>query len=348
MGLTKVFVGNLSFKTKDSDLASEFSSAGKVVSANIITRGPRSLGYGFVELESEEEAQKAVVLMNKKNIDTREINVELARPRDEARLAERRNNPIPRRGIRGRGRGGRGRGNFGRGLGGGGAPAQAPPAAGAAPTGQAPPAAAPASGNGGGAPAASGIPVSGGSPNASPSGGGGGRGNYGRGRRYRPRGEYSGEVGAGGDPSNNNLAGPPPRGRGGRGRGRGSRGRGSYQRPYVPKEPSKTTLYVANLPFSVEDDALSNLFKDLKATKAYVVRAKNNRSKGFGFVEFANEEDQQAAHTAAENFTLGDRQLIVKVAMTENNRPDDAKDSNNETSEAQAPEQEKNENQQNP
>eukprot|EP01102_Stenamoeba_stenopodia_P021661 TRINITY_DN87_c0_g3_i1.p2 TRINITY_DN87_c0_g3~~TRINITY_DN87_c0_g3_i1.p2 ORF type:complete len:143 (-),score=52.40 TRINITY_DN87_c0_g3_i1:74-502(-) len=109
---TKVFVGNLSFKTKENELAAEFSSAGKVVSANIITRGPRSLGYGFVELENEETATKAVQLMNKKNIDGRDINVELAKPRDEAKIAEKKaQQATAGEGSRGRGgRGGRGGG----------------------------------------------------------------------------------------------------------------------------------------------------------------------------------------------------------------------------------------------
>jgi len=75
MGPTKVFVGNLSFKTKEGELAEEFSTAGKVITANIITRGYRSLGYGFVEFESEQEAQAALNTLNKKNINGREINV---------------------------------------------------------------------------------------------------------------------------------------------------------------------------------------------------------------------------------------------------------------------------------
>jgi RNA recognition motif-containing protein len=80
---TKVFVGNLSFKTREAELAQEFSAHAKVISANIITRGPRSLGYGFVELESEDEARKAVAAMDKKEIDGRQINVEVAKPREE-------------------------------------------------------------------------------------------------------------------------------------------------------------------------------------------------------------------------------------------------------------------------
>jgi len=85
---TKVFVGNLSFTTKENELAKEFEVAGKVISANIITRGPRSLGYGFVEMENEADANNAVKLLDKKEIDGRPINVEVAKLRDETAPAQ--------------------------------------------------------------------------------------------------------------------------------------------------------------------------------------------------------------------------------------------------------------------
>jgi len=59
-----------------------------------------------------------------------------------------------------------------------------------------------------------------------------------------------------------------------------------------------------------------NLFKDLKVTKAHVVKNRNQRSKGFGFVEFDNEADQKSALTAAEKMVVNQRDLIVKVALT--------------------------------
>lgn len=135
----KVFVGNLSFKTREPQLAQEFSVVGKVVSANIITRGPRSLGYGFVEFETEADANKAVQVMNKKQIDGREINVEVAKPREAAAPAPANGGgaaapaAAPRRG--GYRRYGRGRRR---------APAAAAAAAPAPPGGAAPEAAAPA------------------------------------------------------------------------------------------------------------------------------------------------------------------------------------------------------------
>lgn len=61
------------------------------------------------------------------------------------------------------------------------------------------------------------------------------------------------------------------------------------------KPPSSTTLYVGNLPFSVDDEKLYDLFKDTNPVKAHVVRTRNNLSCGYGFVEYANRDDQQAA-----------------------------------------------------
>jgi len=65
---TKVFVGNLSFKTTADELKAAFETVGKVANANIITRGSRSLGYGFVDFNSDEDANKAVTEMNKKKL----------------------------------------------------------------------------------------------------------------------------------------------------------------------------------------------------------------------------------------------------------------------------------------
>src|SRR3989344_2205015 len=54
---SKVFVGNLSFKTETEALREHFSAAGTVTEANIITRGPRSLGYGFVDFKTPADAE---------------------------------------------------------------------------------------------------------------------------------------------------------------------------------------------------------------------------------------------------------------------------------------------------
>jgi len=77
-------------------------------------------------------------------------------------------------------------------------------------------------------------------------------------------------------------------------------------------------LFVANLPFSVDDAGLLEIFKEFNVAKAHVVRKRNSRSKGFGFVEFSNEADQQKALSATDKKPVQERELIVKVALTEN------------------------------
>ncbi|MBI2601276.1 RNA-binding protein [Candidatus Daviesbacteria bacterium] len=79
----KLFIGNLSWNTTDDSLKSFFAQAGNVVSANVITdrQTGRSRGFGFVEMSSDEEADKAKEL-NGQSLDGREISVNEARPRE--------------------------------------------------------------------------------------------------------------------------------------------------------------------------------------------------------------------------------------------------------------------------
>jgi len=115
---TKVFVGNLSFSVNKEALEKHFAEVGKVLSANVITRGNRSRGYGFVEMSTLEEAEAAVKRFHHQDIESRPVNVEIARPRTAA--PDRENAGRGRGGRGGRGRGGRGRGRGGRGGRGGG------------------------------------------------------------------------------------------------------------------------------------------------------------------------------------------------------------------------------------
>jgi len=75
---TKVFVGNLAFPTTDQALAEAFQDCGTVKSGVVITRGRRSLGYGFVEFESPDAALQAVNSKNNSDFKGRTIKVELA------------------------------------------------------------------------------------------------------------------------------------------------------------------------------------------------------------------------------------------------------------------------------
>jgi cold-inducible RNA-binding protein len=79
----KIFVGNLSFDTTSADLEALFSQAGTCESAAVITDRAtgRSRGFGFVEMSSSSEAQKAITDLNGKDLQGRTLNVSEARDR---------------------------------------------------------------------------------------------------------------------------------------------------------------------------------------------------------------------------------------------------------------------------
>ena len=78
----KLFVASLSFKIRDDHLLDIFTAVGNVVSAKvIIDRDGRSRGYGFVEMSSEEEAQKAISILNGSSHFGREIVVNKQQPK---------------------------------------------------------------------------------------------------------------------------------------------------------------------------------------------------------------------------------------------------------------------------
>jgi len=83
---TKLFVGNLSFKTTEEQLQDAFSKAGKVVSVAIPTDRDtgRKRGFGFVEMGTEEEAQNAVRDFNGTMLDGRQITVNPSKPRESS------------------------------------------------------------------------------------------------------------------------------------------------------------------------------------------------------------------------------------------------------------------------
>ncbi len=81
----KLFVGGLSFSTTEDALREAFAAVGPVASASIITDkfSGRSRGFGFVEMENDEDAQKAIDALNGKELDGRTITVNEARPLGE-------------------------------------------------------------------------------------------------------------------------------------------------------------------------------------------------------------------------------------------------------------------------
>lgn len=82
---TKLFVGGLSWGTTDDSLRAAFAECGTVVSAKVMMDKftGKSRGFGFVEMSSEEEAQKGIATYDGKPIDGRVVAVNIARPLED-------------------------------------------------------------------------------------------------------------------------------------------------------------------------------------------------------------------------------------------------------------------------
>jgi RNA recognition motif-containing protein len=99
----KLFVGGIAFSTTSESLRDFFAQSGNVLSANVVTDqfSGQSRGFGFVEMSTAEEAQQAVTMLNGRQLDGRQLKVEVAKPKTDR----------PRGGGGGYG-GGRGRSNW--------------------------------------------------------------------------------------------------------------------------------------------------------------------------------------------------------------------------------------------
>jgi len=255
---TKVFVGNLAFRMTDQALQEAFSECGAVKSGVIITRGRRSLGYGFVEFDSADVASSSVDIMNKKELFGRQIKVEVAKdPSERAQLNGGRNDTTWARGENRKG----------------------------------------------------GI---------SPSGGESGLGG---GETLKPNPPSTVNDPSSPNPNiNNNVN---------NSRGQQMRRRRRKVRKNPPKEkvPSKTTLFVANLPFSVNDEQLKEIFAETNLKDAHVVHTRNGRSRGYGFVEFHNEYDQLNALKVKNKVEVdgnkGKREITVTISNSVSSTPED-------------------------
>jgi len=107
---TKLFVGNLSFNTTEGEVLDLFKQAGNVTSCELIVDKftNKSRGFAFVQMGTQEEANKAVADFNGKELNGRALTVNEARPREER----------PRGDFGGGRGGGGGRRDFGGGRGG--------------------------------------------------------------------------------------------------------------------------------------------------------------------------------------------------------------------------------------
>lgn len=101
-----IYVGNIAYAVTDEDLRSAFGVYGKVESARVVIDRDtgRSRGFGFVEMPSQDEANKAIENLNGTDLKGRPMTVNASRPREDGRG----------------GAGGGGAGGGGRRMGGGG------------------------------------------------------------------------------------------------------------------------------------------------------------------------------------------------------------------------------------
>jgi RNA recognition motif-containing protein len=82
---TKLYVGNMSYETTEQDLRTMFSEAGTVESVDVIMdrQTGRPKGFAFIMMSSQAEAEKAIALFDSKDVNSRTLKVNIARPREE-------------------------------------------------------------------------------------------------------------------------------------------------------------------------------------------------------------------------------------------------------------------------
>ena len=90
----RLFVGSLSYSTTSAQLEELFSQVGKVASLNLITDkySGQSKGFAFVEMSTDEEADKAIAKFNNFELDGRKIVVNEARPQENRNQGQSRGN----------------------------------------------------------------------------------------------------------------------------------------------------------------------------------------------------------------------------------------------------------------
>ena len=81
----KLYVGNLSYNATEQQLRDLFSQAGEINDVAVISDKytGQSKGFGFIEMATDEAADEAIKLFNGYSLDSRELTVNVARPREE-------------------------------------------------------------------------------------------------------------------------------------------------------------------------------------------------------------------------------------------------------------------------
>jgi RNA recognition motif-containing protein len=82
---SKLYVGNLSYSTTEDELRTLFAEAGTVTSVALIKDRDtgQSKGFAFIEMSNQVEAEKAISMFNGRMVGSRELKVNLARPKDD-------------------------------------------------------------------------------------------------------------------------------------------------------------------------------------------------------------------------------------------------------------------------
>ncbi|GAA5987799.1 hypothetical protein JCM11641_004933 [Rhodosporidiobolus odoratus] len=320
----KVFVGNLPFDASGEGLKEIFGKVGEVTDAQIIHRGTRSLGYGFVTYTAEDDAAKAVSQLDKTEISGRQVNVEVAKPMPTNGGALAR---APRRAAKKAAATAATAETAQEGVAGeeaADAEAKAPKKksrkAQRKPRGPRAPRIDDETEEAGDAPVAA---VADQLANTDLKGDSEGTAAP-RSRKPRARKVRKGKAAApaSGDALNGEPGAPPAV---------GEPVAPSQPKPRQPRQPrrrgpptgeeSKTLLFVGNLSFSVTNESLAAAFTGCKVKSATVVTRKfgqsAGRSKGFAFVDFASPEDQKKALEEFQGKELESRPLSLKVAVAE-------------------------------
>lgn len=83
--MTNIYVGNLSFDVSDAQLQEAFGAHGTVNKASVVTdrMTGRSRGFGFVEMDNDDEGKAAIEALNGSDLGGRALTVNLAKPRED-------------------------------------------------------------------------------------------------------------------------------------------------------------------------------------------------------------------------------------------------------------------------
>jgi len=279
----KVFAGNLAYSTTDEGLKAFFAPVQKdIISVQVIMRGPRSAGYGFVALSSLEAAYKAVELLHHKELDNREVVIEVAKPADQKDKDKKERRAKRKPGRRG---------------------------------GKAVPGEVTEAEANGEVEKAEAVPAAGTDEATKP------KKKRKTSRKPKPKTngvEASDAPAAVAAEDTAAVADATAQRKSFRRKPKAPRvSRPAGEDPVG--DPSATVLFVANLGFNIDDVGLRTLFTDagINVESARIIRRRwpPRKSKGYGFVDVGGEAEQKKALEALQGKEVGGRNIAVKIAV---------------------------------